>query len=154
MLGVIKVESTKRWSGAHTAHMLGRLLQRLGIALQGSELETVNLILRKCGHMIGYGTLCLLWFLLFRGLYWYRHEYQRALRGSIAVRRMWWRAEWAWLAVFCTFLVATADETHQMGIPSRTGAWHDVALDTFAATIVVLLLRAQARRRSRATPQS
>ena len=46
------------------------------------------------------------------------------------VRRILWRPEWAALAVLCTFLVAAADELHQMSIPSRTGTWRDVALDT------------------------
>jgi VanZ family protein len=152
MLGVIKVESTPAWSGAHTAQLLWRLTEWLGIPLHGPELHLVNLILRKCGHMIGYGVLCLSWYLLLRATYWYRHEYQRTLKSTIAVSRMWWRIEWAAIAVFCTFLVATADETHQMSLPGRTGRWHDVGLDVFAAILVMLLVRARARRRCRGTP--
>ena len=94
--------------------------------------------------MVGYGLLCFCWLLLLRGTYWLQHEYLRSVKGSIKVRRLWWRAEWAGLAVLFTFLVAAADELHQMSIPSRTGSWSDVALDTSAAVASVALVWAKA----------
>jgi len=54
--------------------------------------------------------------------------------------------------LLCTFLAATADETHQMSIPGRTGRWHDVGLDLLAAILVLLLVRAHSRRCCRGTP--
>jgi VanZ family protein len=153
MLGVIKTESTATWSGVQTGRLLSRLLARLGLSLSGEELELLNLILRKCGHVIGYGLLCYTWFLLLRGAYWFQHEYQLAIKGSILIRRLWWRIEWAAVAVFCTFLVALFDETHQMTIPLRTGRMHDVALDTAAAILVVTLLWLRTRRRRCTEPQ-
>jgi len=154
MLGVIKMESTAAWSGVETHGILARLMTQLGISFGGAQLELLNLALRKTGHMIGYGLLCYTWFLLLRGAYWFQHEYQRSLTGSIVIRRLWWRAEWAALAVFCTFLVSVADETHQMAIALRTGRMHDVALDTAAAILVVGLLWLHTRRRSLTQLQS
>jgi len=154
MLGVIKMESTAGWSGVETHGILARLMTQLGISFGGAQLELLNLALRKIGHMIGYGLLCYTWFLLLRGVYWFQHEYQRSLTGSIVIRRLWWRVEWAAVAVFCTFLVAVADETHQRTIPLRTGRMHDVALDTAAAILVVGLLWLHTRRRYRMQSQS
>ena len=78
MIGVIKMESTATWSGVHTGRLLSRLLARLGLSLSSEELELLNLILRKCGHVIGYGLLCYTWFLLLRGAYWSFGVYERA----------------------------------------------------------------------------
>lgn len=149
MLFLIKLESTDVMSGAHTGEHLQRLLALIGMHLNERHLELVNLILRKCGHMLGYGTLGFCWFLLLRGTHWLRHEYHRALRGGVQTLRMWWRTDWAVLAVLLTFFVASADELHQMSIPSRTGSWRDVALDTFSAAIAVALVRAKAAWRIR-----
>jgi len=147
MLGLITVESTTAASGMHTFRLLAWLMKRLGISLGYAELELLNIILRKCGHLIGYGLLCYTWFLLLRGIYWFQHEYQLGLKEGMVIRRLWWRVEWAVVAVFCTFLVAVADETHQMTLSVRTGRWRDVALDTTAAILVATLLWLRARRR-------
>lgn len=140
MLTVITVESTDLLSGAHTAELLKRVLSWIGIHLVGQRLEMLNMVLRKSGHMLGYGLLCFCWLMLLRGAYWLQHDYSHSLKGTIQVRRMWWRPQWAGLAVLCTFLVASADELHQMSIRSRTGTWWDVALDTSAAVLVTALV--------------
>ena len=140
MLTLINLESTEQMSGRHTYEHLQFLLRWLGFHLPAPQLELLNLAMRKCGHAVGYGLLCFCWFLLLRGAYWLQHDYSRSLQGCIHVRRMWWRVEWAWLAVFCTFAVAASDELHQMQIPGRTGTWWDVGLDTCAGTIAVLLV--------------
>jgi VanZ family protein len=145
MLTLIKLESTDRMSGGHTFRILQRILLWAGIHLSHPHLDLLNLAIRKSGHMLGYGLLCFFWLLLFRGTYWLQHEYMRSIQGSIHVRRMWWRNEWAVLAAFFTMLVASADELHQMSIPSRTGSWWDVALDTSAGVIALSLVYAKAR---------
>ena len=122
MLTLIKMESTDTMSGAHTHRFLARLILWLGLPIHGATLDLLNLVMRKSGHMLGYGLLCLSWLFLLRGSYWLRHEYQLSLRGGIQVRRLWWRIEWGTLAVLLTFTVACADEFHQMTIPSRDGA--------------------------------
>lgn len=144
MLTLIKVESTDALSGGHTAQTLRRVLLWLGVHLPSQQLDLINLVFRKSGHMVGYALLCLCWLLLLRGSYWLQHDYMRSLQGRVHVLRMWWRTEWAVLAVFFTFVVATADELHQMSIPSRSGSWSDVALDTSAGLIAVALVWAKA----------
>jgi VanZ family protein len=144
MLTLIAMESTDTWSGGHTFNHLQRICLWMGIHLSTPHLELLNKVIRKSGHMVGYGMLGFLWLLLLRGTYWLQHDYSRSLQGRVHVLRMWWRAEWAGLAVSCTFLVAAADELHQMSIPSRSGSWWDVAIDTSAGLVAVLLVRAKA----------
>jgi VanZ family protein len=49
------------------------------------------------------------------------------------------------LGFVCTVLVAALDEFHQSFLPSRTGTFHDVVLDTcaalFAQIVIFLILR-------------
>jgi hypothetical protein len=144
MLTLITLESSDMMSGAHTAAHLKRLLLWAGIHLAAGQLNLLNAVLRKGGHILGYGMLCFCWLLLLRGAYWLQHGHLRSMKSSIQVWRLWWRAEWAGLAVLFTFLVAAADELHQMGIPSRTGCWSDVALDTSAAVAAAALVWAKA----------
>ncbi len=149
MLTLIKLESTDALSGAHTGRHLGRILHWAGVHLSGESLDLLNFAIRKCGHCLGYSLLCFTWFVLLRGTYWLQHEYRRSLKGSIQIRRMWWRPTWAVLAVLFTFIIASADELHQMNIPSRTGSWEDVVLDTAAALACVWLIWARAYWRCR-----
>ena len=149
MLALIRLESSVAMSGGRTAHLLGTLLMSMGIHISHRQLDILNLLLRKSGHMLGYGTLCFLWMMLLRGAYWLHHEYRRRKQGHIPVLRMWWRPEWATLALVLTFLVATADELHQMRLPGRNGSWHDVALDTFAGALALGALWWEARTVSR-----
>ncbi len=144
MLALIKLESTDLMSGAHTAAHLRLFLSWVGVHLGEVQLDLLNVVVRKGGHMLGYGVLCFCWLMLLRGAYWLQHDYLRSMKGSIQVRRLWWRAEWAGLSVLFTFLVAAADELHQMGIPSRTGCWSDVALDTSAAVLSATLVLVKA----------
>lgn len=149
MLTLITLESTDAMSGAHTGKLLARLLLWLGHPLRQDLLDLVNMAMRKTGHLVGYGLLCVTWLLMLRGTYWLRHEYQLCLKGGIQIRRLWWRRVWGALAVLATFTVACSDEFHQMSIPSRTGCWRDVWLDTFAALLAMSLFRARARSRCR-----
>ena len=151
MLALIDMESTDTFSGRHTGNYLRTVLLWLGVHLRPRELNMANLVLRKGGHMVGYGLLCLCFLALLRGAYWLQHEYKMSLRGTIQIRRMWLRPVWAALALFFTFLVAAADELHQMQIPSRDGSWRDVALDTTAASILLLLIWAKTSWRCRKT---
>ncbi len=94
--------------------------------------------LRKTGHVVGYGMLALL---LLRG--W------RATLGPelLQFRRT---ALLSWLG---TAFVASMDEWHQSYIPSRTGRWQDVVLDSTAG-LVFLLAAYFWLRRSRKTPKA
>ncbi len=140
MLTLITLESTDMMSSAHTGAHLRQVLSWADVYLPARKLDLLNAVIRKSGHMLGYGLLCFCWLLLLRGSYWLQHDLVPALKNGIQVRRLWCRTEWAGLAVLFTFVVATTDELHQMGIPSRTGCWSDVALDTSAAVISITLV--------------
>jgi VanZ family protein len=131
-LAIIAVESTDMMSGAHTGSFLSAILTPFFGTLSYHQLDLINFLLRKTGHLTGYAILSLL---VFRAL-------QRTFAGSL--RR------WAALAVAFTALVASADEYHQSFLPSRTSSVRDVMLDTCGAVLmmifVLLGVRSQQRR--------
>ena len=125
---VISIESTAYLSAHNTSRFLFPLLHYLfGMSLE--RFEPLHFFLRKCGHVFGYGLLSILLF--------------RAWRETLpALGNPRWTFRWANIAVLGTALVASLDEWHQSFIPSRTGRWQDVVLDTcagIAAQILVLL---------------
>ncbi len=150
MLGVIAVESTDLFSSAHTGGWLGQLLSLLGV---GSEkIAELNHLLRKTGHCVGYGFLSFVVFRAFRGTYRFLHYGYDGWRSSrvtadlgAAAFSMLWRVQWAVAGLVGCALVATADEVHQMSLPSRTGTWWDVLLDTSAGFVAQLLVYAANR---------
>jgi VanZ family protein len=148
---LIVVESTDMMSGQHTGHWLYVFLNRylqLGLSDQ-FVYGAVNLALRKAGHVFGYAMMSLLFFRAYRNHQRWRH--------GLSLNSIWrdgldwcWRAQWAVFGVLFTLLVATADELHQMTIPSRTGTWHDIVLDTSGAIVAQFLLRKWIARRHEA----
>jgi VanZ family protein len=123
---VIAIESTSFASAHNTSHILYPLLHFLfGLSL--AKFEPWHFFIRKSGHVFGYGLLSILLF--------------RAWRETLpAVGDPKWRLRWASIAVLGTALVASLDEWHQSFLPSRTGTWHDVVLDTCAGIGVQFLL--------------
>ena len=51
-----------------------------------------------------------------------------------------WRMEWVLLGVGVTVITASLDEIHQSFIPSRTGRWQDVVLDTCGAAVLQIII--------------
>ncbi len=121
---VILAASSDLFSSLHTGGWIARITSFVGPSLAPATLELVNHILRKLGHVTAYGILSALSF--------------RALRREGAG----WRLRWAVGAIVMALLVASIDEFHQSFIPSRTGTWHDVVLDTTAAILVQITIRA------------
>jgi VanZ family protein len=125
---VIAIESTDLASSHNTSRILFPLLHYL-FGLDLFHFEFWHFYIRKGGHVFGYGLLSILLF--------------RAWRETLpAVGDPNWTLRWANIAVLGTALVASLDEWHQSFIPSRTGRWQDVVLDTCAgigAQILVLL---------------
>lgn len=132
---VIAIESTDWLSAAHTSRILFPLFHHLfGITLE--QFAPINFAIRKTGHVFGYGFLSLL---IYRG--W---RYSIPVAGNPR-----WAMVWSRVALLSTTFVATLDEWHQSFIPSRTGTFHDVVLDTAAAVAAQLgLYLFLSRRRS------
>ena len=91
-------------------------------------------VLRKTGHVIGYGILS---FLLFR-----------AWRVTLQPLESAWALRWAAISFIMTACVASLDEWHQTFLPSRTGRVADVLLDSSAALAVQFLLWVMLSRRN------
>jgi VanZ family protein len=132
---VIAIESSAMLSAHNTSRILYPLLHAL-FGLNWESFEHWHFYIRKGGHVFGYGMLS---FLLFR-------SWRATLPAFENIR---WRSYWATMAILGTALVASLDEWHQSFIPSRTGRWQDVVLDTcagVAAQIFVLLAVKSANR--------
>ena len=125
-LGVIAIESTSALSAENTSRFLYPLLHFL-FGLDRLRVHTWHLLLRKGGHVFGYGFLS---FLLFR-----------AWRTTIRVaNHPRWSIVWSGVALLMTALVGSLDEWHQSFLPSRTGTVRDVALDSVACLTAQVLL--------------
>lgn len=141
-IGVICVESTDMMSAEHTGSILYALLTRIFAHIDIFFLVRLNHYLRKLGHVIGYAILSWLLF--------------RAWRATLPspIGRLW-AFPWARLAFWMTTAVASADEFHQSFIPSRTGRWQDVVLDSAAALgmqiVLFLLLRNRSAKHANCT---
>jgi VanZ family protein len=123
---VIAIESSALLSASNTSRILYPLLHfLLGVDLQ--HFHVWHFYIRKGGHVVGYAILCVLLF--------------RAWRATLpAMTAVKWTSRWAAIAILGTAIVASLDEWHQSYIPSRTGRWQDVVIDTSAAIGVQILL--------------
>jgi VanZ family protein len=137
---LIAIESTALLSASNTSRILYPVLHFL-FGMDWERFEVWHFFIRKTGHVIGYGILSVLLF--------------RAWRASLpAMSDVTWTPRWAAIAILGTALVASLDEWHQSFIPSRTGRWQDVALDTCAGMGAQLLLLWWMRRRRRVMSRS
>ena len=135
-IGLITFESTDYMSAQNTGSILYSLLTRLFGEINFYDFLYWHHYLRKAGHVVGYGMLGLL---LLRGF-----------RATFANRGQWFgrAAVFAWLG---TAFVAAMDEWHQSFLPSRTGVFSDVLLDS-AAGLTALVFAYLALRRSKPVP--
>ena len=117
--------------------------------MPASFVEQLNAVLRKTGHFAGYAILSALVLFALRNTNRDRLLSLRQRSWGIYLRD-YWRLEWAWLGVLLTIVTAAFDEIHQTFIPSRTGRWQDVLLDTGGAAVIQALLYLLARRACRA----
>ena len=132
-LAIIVAESSNLGSSEHTQRILYPILHYLfGVSPQ--RFEVWHVVIRKTGHFVGYATLSILLF--------------RSWRGTFPRLSTRWCMQWATLAFACTALVAALDEFHQTFLPSRTGTFRDVVLDSIAALVAQIVIFAILRRRS------
>lgn len=108
--------------------------------------DLLNEVLRKTGHFLGYGILSMLVFLALKKTN--RDRLRNLLRRSWGIYlRDRWRLEWSFIGVMAALGMATYDEIHQTFIPSRTGRWQDVVIDTSGAIVMQLVLYLLATRK-------
>lgn len=126
--------STVFFSASHTGTIIIPILHFLIPSAPQASLEHWHLLLRKFGHISEYFILCGLIF--------------RALREN----RPGWALEWAVWAVVLASLYAATDEFHQIFVPGRTPAIHDVIIDTCGALLAQICLFWWLRRTERPQP--
>ncbi len=134
-IAIITVESTDLLSSANTGSLLYAILTRLFGTINPATFEIFHHFSRKTGHFVGFFVLS---YLLFR-----------AWRATLPLRGIGlWSLPWARVSFLMSVMVATLDEWHQTTIPSRTGTFRDVILDSTAAFTTQLLLWLLLRRKS------
>jgi len=127
---VIAIESTAWLSSNNTGRFLYPIFHFL-FGMTQEDFAPWNHLLRKAGHVVGYGFLS---FLLFRA-------WRETLPAVTVIgQNIRWTFRWSAIAVLGTALVASLDEWHQSFIPSRTGRWQDVVLDTCAGIAAQALI--------------
>ena len=117
---VIAIESTNTFSSQNTSGWIRPWVERFVGHINDQVWAVGHHLARKTGHFTGYGGLALT--LLRAWLYTLGLNEELTLGG--------WRWASVWRAVVGTAIVASLDEIHQAFIPSRTGAFSDVVLDT------------------------
>ena len=139
---MICIESTDLMSSSNTGSFLYSLLVPVFGHIDPMWFGELHAVLRKLGHFAGYGTLS---FLLFRA-------WRATLKSEPSALWTW---PWAAVSFVMTVIVASLDEWHQTFLPSRTGTYKDVLLDSAAALCVqVVLYFILAHRRSCIVPDS
>jgi VanZ family protein len=123
---VIAIESTAMLSSSNTSRILYPILHFI-FGLDRERFHEWHFYIRKGGHVVGYAILSILLF--------------RAWRATLpAMNDTNWTLRWATVALLGTAFVASLDEWHQSFIPSRTGRWEDVVLDTCAGLAAQVLI--------------
>ena len=121
---MILLASSDALSAANSGPWLQTLVTTiLGHALPPHQFNLLHFVLRKASHLTEYAILGALLF--------------RALRAD----GQGWNVRWSAAAVAIAAAVASVDEWHQTFVPSRTGAFSDVILDTFGAALAQILIR-------------
>ena len=131
-VAIICGESTNTMGANHTGMWLNQLCAWLGHpsnSTNGGPLALLNHVLRKTGHFSGYGLLG-----VFFAKGWYGF-----LRRRIAASWTSLRLRAGACGVASALVVASADEIHQMFLPTRGASVWDVLLDTSGALTLNLI---------------
>lgn len=125
-MGFIFWMSTGTFSSENTSSYLETVLRLFVPKISAQELDWINELIRKSGHVIEYFILGLLLFRAFRG-------------SSIGS----WNWRWSLLALILVLLWAAGDEFHQSFVSTRTASAADVLIDTAGGVLAqfAILLR-------------
>jgi VanZ family protein len=115
----IFVGSTDLLSADHTSRFIGPFLRWFAPNLSDATIGSVQLVVRKCGHLAEYAILASL---LYRAL---RQHSERPFA----------------IAFIICALYAALDEFHQSFVATRTASPWDVAIDCFGALVGLGLWR-------------
>ena len=119
---VIFLGSTDLMSAEHTSRFLVPFLRWLAPDISDAVVATIQLVIRKCGHLMEYAVLAVL---LFRA---FRKNRERLARATAS-------------ALILAAIYAALDEFHQSSVPSRTASPYDVAIDAIGALAGLMVYR-------------
>jgi len=140
-LVIIRMESTDYASADNTFGLLYAVWKTVFGRADAQLIFVIDSGLRKGGHFFGYAILSALVFLALKRTN--RDRLQPVLQRSWGIFfRDQWRFEWAVIAVLLSLVTASFDEMHQTFLPSRTGRWQDVVIDTCGAVVMQLVIYA------------
>jgi VanZ family protein len=119
---VISIFSTQGFGETHTTKIIIPILRWMFPSASLHTLHLMHVGIRKLAHLAEYSVLSILVF--------------RALRAG----RAGWRMSWALATVLIAASYASLDEIHQIFVPGRGPAAHDVAIDTFGALLAQVMV--------------
>ena len=128
----IAIESTNTFGSSNTSRWLRPAFERLLGHMTDASWGTFHHVLRKTGHVCGYGLVCLA----------FLRAWLRTFVDQLSAAPRPWRFYCCALAVLSTDMVASLDEWHQTFLASRTGNIVDVGIDTAGALLSCLLVAA------------
>jgi VanZ family protein len=123
----IFIGSTDLLSAEHTSRFIGPFLRWFAPDISAATVGSIQLVVRKCGHLTEYAILAAL---LYRAFRWNRPRVSRAFIVSF----------------FIAAVYAALDEFHQSFVASRTGSPWDVLIDCGGALAGLVLYRLLIRR--------
>jgi VanZ family protein len=123
---LIFTASSDKASYQHSSRILGPFLHWLFPHLSDTVINNIIYFFRKCAHLTEYAILAL--------LLW------RAMRQPIRRDSRPWDWRIARLSILIVALYAATDEFHQLFVPTRDAALHDVLIDTIGGSVGILLL--------------
>jgi len=126
-IAVICGESTNTMGASHTSVWLAQMISWAGHS--DGPVALLNHLLRKSGHFTGYGLLGICFA---RGWYSLLRRHMSASWSALRLRA-------GVFAVLSTAVVASADEIHQIFLPTRGASVQDVLLDTSGAVVLNIL---------------
>jgi VanZ family protein len=129
----IFIGSTDLLSGEHTSRFIGPFLRWFAPNISEATVGSIQLVVRKCGHLTEYAILAAL---VCRAL---RQHWERRSRLAATV-----------LAIAAAY--AALDEFHQSFVASRTASPWDVGVDCLGAVLGLAVYLHFQRRRSRTVP--
>jgi len=115
------------------SRIIAPLLRWLFPGISEETIGLIVLVLRKCAHLTEYAILAF--------LAW------RALRKPIWPDPRPWSWRLAGWSILLVAVYASSDEIHQIFVPGREAAVHDVVIDTIGGSVGLLALWAAGHRR-------
>lgn len=129
-MAVIFSASSDSESSDHSSRIIGPIARWLYPQISQSELDTIVHGVRKAAHVTEYAILAAL---LSRALR--RHRRSRSSSPSCAPDPAAALQAWGLAALY-----AVSDEVHQLFVPTRTGQWQDVVIDSSGALLGLVVL--------------